>query len=436
MAKVCYASTGSNTAPYETWAKAATLFETALAAATAGDDIQVDMTAIASADAELSGSKTWTVPTGATVHIGTQSGADGITLGDMGTTYWFGNSTVGRQVTLLGSCRVLGGLTIRQHGSSALQFNQVDGNFFDIEKLTFWNSSTSASGSAQIGTNNNSRTRIGTLVLKWDRTSGSFTSGLGVANKVEIGDLQVISAGVTLSGLIDDRAGTLAELKVLTGDISQIGSGSVLVNDAATGTLSVYLNNVILPASYVPLASQTQPAAGAEVTLTDCSVSGGGTVPFLYANAYGDIRIDTGIYLTAGAAGHSAKITTTSICTPVTPFWTPWFREYKAAATVNLSSEVLRDGSASAYTDAQFWKETLTKETSSSVALTARTTRSTGTNIPAGADTGSWTGESGTAWSGEITIDSVVLAEDGFVQQRFGAGVASSVLYVDIGPIS
>jgi hypothetical protein len=107
----------------------------------------------------------------------------------------------------------------------------------------------------------------------------------------------------------------------------------------------------------------------------------------------------------------------------------------KAAATVEPKFEVLRDGSATAYTDAEFWMENLSKITASSVNMTFERTRGTGTDIPAGAGTGSWTGEDGTAWSGELTIGSTVLEEDGYVLSRICAAVASSTIYVDPGAV-
>lgn len=434
MAIVCYASTGSNTSPYETWAKAATSLATALAAATSGDTVQLDMANVASGDAELAGNITWEVPAGVTLHIGTQSGASGITTGTMGTTYWLGNSTVARVINFRwiagGTGRIVGGLTVRNYNAMPTMFSAAASDVH-ADTVMMWNGGT-GSAVAAIGLAE-ANIYIGSLTVRQDDTTPTAGT-LNMQGRVEIGSLTLTYAG-TISGLFDST-GADSDVLVHGGNISDIGSGSAICGDHTAGCANIVLHNVVLNASFAMLASQTNAnKASVQLTLQDCS-SSGSAVPFAYADACGEVRVDTGIYLTAGVYGRSAKITTTANCGPTNPFVTPWFKEYKAAATVNLSSEVLRDGSASAFTDAQFWKETLTKETSSSVLTTARTTRSTGTSIPAGVGTGSWTGESGTAWSGEITIDSVVLAEAGFVQQRFGAGVASSTIYADIGPVS
>lgn len=434
MAVVCYASTGSNTSPYETWAKAATSFAAALAASTAGDTVQVDMANIASGDAEIAADTTWLVPAGVTIHIGTQSGASGITTGIMGSTYWFGNSTASRiaRIDCIGSCRLIGGITLRATTASTRLNLRTVGSLI-ADEVYMWHANTSDNAWFDIGSVE-TFTQINKLTLRSDDTAGSFAQFNG-SGQIIVGYLLASFASAPVFGFIDSTNGEL-NLHVHGGDISGLGSGATLMGNMTANTAQAYLNNVILPASFVMLATQTNAdLASGHLTLHDCS-SSGSAVPFVYANACGEVRVDTGIYLTAGAAGYSAKITTTAKCSPANPFWTPWFNEYKTAATVNLSSEVLRDGSATAYTDAQFWKETLTKETTSSVVTTLTSTRGTGTNIPAGAGTGSWTGEGGTAWSGEITIDSVVLDVDGFVRQRFGAAVASSTIYVDIGPIT
>jgi hypothetical protein len=228
----------------------------------------------------------------------------------------------------------------------------------------------------------------------------------------------------------------IADLTVLGGDLSSAGSGAALVGDSTRGPQWFRFENVVLPASFVMQASQTNAkhGASAHTVVSNCS-SSGSAVPFAYADVFGELRVDTGIYLTAGIASASWKIATTAACSPANAFCTPWITQHKAAATVEPKFEVLRDGSATAFTDEQFWMENLSKLTASSVDTTLTSTRGTGTNIPTGAGTGSWTGEGGTAWSGELTVGSVVLEEDGYTQSRICAGVPSATLYVDIGAV-
>lgn len=438
MAVICYASTGSNTSPYETWAKAATSLATALAAATSGDTVQLDMANVASGDAEVSGTTTWTIPAGVTLHVGTQNGASGITTGAMGSTYWLGNSTTGRTISIacgLGT-RIVGGLTLRQHGSSNLSFNTSNNGALDADSLYGWHSATAATGVTNVGAAANGVTSIKEFTHRCDRTASSIAK-LQCFSYIEIGKLTVIAQGGATSGtngLLDDAGSAAGLVIVHGGNISDIGSGSSIVGDAASGTVNFILDNVILNASFAMLATQTDKSAGATLTLRDCS-SSGNAVPFAYANALGEIRMDTGIYLTAGLAAASWKITTTADASEVSPFRSPWIDEYKAAGSVTPQFEILRDGSATAYTDAEVWMRTLAKVTASSVDTTLFSTRGTGTNIPAGAGLGAWTGESGTAWSGKLSQGSKTLTGDGFVMSQICVGVASSTVYVDPGQV-
>jgi hypothetical protein len=103
--------------------------------------------------------------------------------------------------------------------------------------------------------------------------------------------------------------------------------------------------------------------------------------------------------------------------------------------------EILRDGSATAYTDAQVWGEFSAKVTSGSTQATFYNDRqaladwaagTTASDQAAGAGLGSWTGESGTAWSGKVDSGSTITpAENGHIRGRVVVGVASSTFYVN-----
>ena len=428
MALVCYASTGSNTSPYETWAKAATSFATALAQCSANDTLQLDMANVASADNDI-GANVWTVPANVTIHVGTQSGASGITTGVMGTTYWIGNDTTAATLRLRcsGPARIIGGLTMRNAGSGQLFLNDAAPGSLVADTMRLWNSDTSAGGFVTIG-HLESHTHVGKLTLDINDSSPVWACNLG---GYCVFDEFYLQQAAKSGGIFDSV--TSCEMYIHGGDLSAQGSSGVLGDDYTSGCAQIYIENTILPTSFVALATQTNGShAGVRMTLRDCS-SNGSSVPFVYADALGEIRIDTGIYLTAGISGSSWKITTTSNCSANNPFSSPWIAEYKTSGSVEPKFEVLRDGSTTAYTDSQFWMETMAKVTSSSVKATLHTTQGTGTDIPTGAGLGSWTGESGTAWSGEITQGSITLDSAGYVKSRIIAAVASSTIYVDPG---
>ena len=65
-------------------------------------------------------------------------------------------------------------------------------------------------------------------------------------------------------------------------------------------------------------------------------------------------------------------------------------------------------------------------------ALAAFLAGTAGTSQAAGAGLGSWTGESGTAWSGKVDSGaSVTPAETGYLSGRVCVGAASITVYVD-----
>jgi len=211
-----------------------------------------------------------------------------------------------------------------------------------------------------------------------------------------------------------------------------------LVTDSTTQTFLVKLINCKLPAGLTYFATQTaQNQAAGEVWLHDCAV-GDTHGLFAYANPQGSVVSDTGIYFTAGAAGQSWKIVTTANCNYYTPFETPWFGYYNSDISTAIAPyiEILRDGSATEYQDDEVWIDVLAKVTSGSTQSTLYTDRmillGSDNAQDNGAGLGSWTGESGTAWSGKIGLGSTITpAEVGHIQARIVVGEPSVTVYAD-----
>lgn len=121
MANYFVASGGSNTSPYDTWAKAATSLATALAAATSGaDNVIIQYNAVPSADAELAADTTYTVSSGVSVIAASNDGGSAWTPTAMGTGNWIGNSTTNRGLIMSGGATAyLYGLTLRVSGTTS-----------------------------------------------------------------------------------------------------------------------------------------------------------------------------------------------------------------------------------------------------------------------------------------------------------------------------
>jgi len=137
MATYFVNSAGTNTAPYDTWTKAATTFATALAAATSTNDvIKVHYTHTE----ELAADTVFTFNASLSVICVDKDSSDALTV--MGTGAWIGNSTLNRSVTMLGTNRNLYiyGLTLRTAGTTAdsLSLSTGDGLSIVYDSCYFW----------------------------------------------------------------------------------------------------------------------------------------------------------------------------------------------------------------------------------------------------------------------------------------------------------
>lgn len=229
-----------------------------------------------------------------------------------------------------------------------------------------------------------------------------------------------------------------AHLTVNGFDMSHLDATTpTLIADSTSQTFVARFVHCKLKSGLAYLATQTATnAAAGEVWLMDCH-SGDTHGIFAYATPMGSVVSDTGIYLTSGAAAQSWKITTTANCSFYTPFEAPWLGYYNSTlSAVTPYIEILRDGSATAYQDDEVWIDVLAKVTASSTQSTLysdhMTLLGTPANQAAGAGLGSWTGESGTAWSGKIGLGaSITPAEVGHIQARIVVGEPSITVYAD-----
>ena len=136
MATYFVASGGSNTAPYDTWAKAATSLQTALTAASStGDIVVIQYNAVPSTDLESASSLTYTFSANITVMAASNDGGSAYTyqaMGDPSFVNWLGNSTQNRipNINYNGVLR-LRGITFRCAGTSfvAMFFGSVAGGW-------------------------------------------------------------------------------------------------------------------------------------------------------------------------------------------------------------------------------------------------------------------------------------------------------------------
>ncbi len=438
---VCVASTGSNTSPYETWAKAATSFQTGLTqASTTGDEVRFDTANVPAADKENAADVTYTLAGNCRIICGTQSGASGITPAAMGTATWIGNSTANRSVLLAGAFRAyIFGLTIRTAGATAdsIGWGASDDVHYEAEQCYLWNGNSNASAFLRLG---HSAANSANCYLKFTTCTfrlGAVAQAIRIAANVEMVDCSLSSAGTApttsvFNGSDSSDAGG-GRLTAIGCDWSYGGS-CPLVGDVARPAQLFEFIQCKLGSGYTMLAAQTATnKSSGQVWVRDCA-SGDDHGLFGYADAMGSVVSDTGIYYTSGAAGQSWKVVTTAAASFSTPFVTPWISRYYTAQTTTPRLEILRNNSTAAYQDNEVSTERMAKDTSGSTKSSFASDRmavgGSAANQAAGDGLGSWTGEGGSAWSGKLDAGSVVLAEAGYVAMRFVFGAPIATAYV------
>lgn len=440
MATYFVAAGGSNTSPYDTWAKAATSLQTALTAATADNDIVViQHDGVPSTDSAMSGNTAYTIQGSiALIAASADDAATAYTPTPMGTANHIGSSSASRQITITSAAdkRIyIYGLTLRNAGTGDAN-TSITGSLgaqFVMDQCYFWLGTTGSSARLVFG-NAGSGPEIELRGCTW--RFGATGQRLRF-NSTTCLDCVLSADGSAPSTLID-HTGELRGTAVLVGcDISHC-TGTI-VGNSNHNNLAI-LERCKIGASVIPLAAQTSnpTRASAAVLLLDCA-SGNTQGFFGYYDALGQVTSETGIYFTSGAAAQSWKIVTSENASFWTPFKTPPIDLYHTGTSaITPYLEVLRDGSTTAYQDDEIWAEFAAKVTPSSTKASFYNDRKnidtdvSAANQAAGAGTGSWTGEAGSAWSGKIDSgSSFTPAVVGAISAVVYVGEPSITVYVD-----
>lgn len=430
MATYYVSDTGDNGAG-TSWATAKQTLAGAIALATAsGDVILIDKDH--TGDNALAADTTWTVLNNISILVVDKDSSNA--LAEMGTAAWLGSSSASISVTLTGAYSVrTHGLTLRNAGSGIkfLALAAADGSHFETTSTYLWLGNTNASSSIGFGsTTGNSYISAKNLTVRFGATGQIF----GPRSGADIYGLTVSSAGSSPTVLF---VGARGLVRVFDSDLSHCGANTIVGSHSSSIATSYELYRCKLGANYVALATQSPANKGAAtIMLHDCS--SGDTHGILhYADAFGSVVSDAGIYYTTGSAGQSWKVTTTASSSAAAPFATPWIAAgHSGTSSITPRLEILRDGSSTAYQDDEVWSEWAAKVTSGTVIGTSYSDGmpllGTPANQDAGAGTGSWTGENATAWSGMCDSGAAFTpAETGEILARLVVGEPSITVYVD-----
>ncbi len=432
MADLYVASTGSNTAPYDTWAKAATTPLTATAAAAAGDTIyQHAETFVITVDNVyvLAAGVRW-------ICTNDKANEPPQTLSTAGMID--GSATSSVDIAVQGGPAYIYGLQFKSGSpgtTSTLAFANSDFDSITLDSCLFHVSGSGGGSYCLFGATSTVRTEC--RLINCAAKFGTSSQGIYIGGRVWFeGGVYPDPTGAVPTALFEStiRATGFWATGV---DFSNQTSGTMFAAIAAGVSPTFILSQCKLGAATLSAALIV---AGSETYLYDCS-SSDTHYKFAHYNYLGSTTGSTSIYANDGAEYNLAGDKTSWVVagnantSRGAPYYSPWFSRYnEATAAITPGIEVLRDGSASAFTDIEVWSEWMLKTAGGSPLATLYSDYggrlSSGTNQGAGVGLSGWTGESGTAWSGRLECPSVTPAEIGHISARVVVA-GNYTVYVD-----
>jgi len=367
-----------------------------------------------------------------------------------GTTGYIGHTSLGRSIATAGAFRVYWyGLCFRTAGSagSIISLNTTaDNSHHEFESCYFWQGDTSASAGIGIFFGSGSGGNIYVKTSGCRFRLGASVQRITIQAQVEIVGGSIVAGAVltTVFSITMTNVSVIGTAIVSGLDLSSISTTATILANLAVGPGRLQLDNCKLPASWTGawLATQTTTnKGGGAITAFNCS-TGDTHYEFAYADPFGVLTAVTTPYFDTGAKydGTNAvcwKIVTTANCSYYTPFVSPWIEKYHSGTSaITPYLEILRNDSTTAFNNDQVWGEFSVQATSGSVLPVFKNDRkaleASAASQANGAGLASWTGESGTAWSGKVDSDtSVTPAEIGMLRARVCVGATSTTVYVD-----
>lgn len=405
MADFYVKASGSNTAPYDTWAKAATSLATACAATANGDRVFMDsamVEAVTATTAYSLGAKTVVVSTADTTNMPPTTVDAGATIDSTAT-------------------------------ASAIQIRTIAGIYYGMH----WK--TGNAGATQTQRHNGKhysstfeRTYAGDLSFDQIRTENCiFVNGAGVTTKISpanswywksVNDSFFATGGVPNPVFL--RGG--GSLEIVGGDLS--ACNTEIMDDWYGSESIMTLVNCSLH------ASATFPNGGT-VETNECRVfncaAGDNHYAMSHKDYWGSTNVLTSKYVTADGASYDGTnkacwvVAGSTRATVNHPYKSPWIEVYHdGVAAITPYLEILRDGSATPYTNAEVWVEFSYQGNTGSTKASFVNDSSGILGTPANQTnsalaTTDWTGAGSPAWSGKVApTASITPAEIGPLMAR------------------
>lgn len=435
MANLYVKASGSNTSPYDTWAKAATTLLTATAAAAANDTIYMDnaMNDVITVDT------TYTLAAGVTL-ISTSD-----TTNAPPQTYATGakvsSTTAGVDITLAattGRYAVYGMTFAAATGTSTANITlnvTGDGSSARFYDCTFQLAGTG--GSSRISWMNNSLQRTHLEFYGCTFLFGSTSQSVNVSQPAKLYNCTFAPTGSVPTTLFTNLL--YVSYTYLEGCDLSTCSGTLFAaaGDKAWATLV----NCSLHTSATIINASNTDETYLEANLYNCN-AGDNHYAFAHYNGLGSTTISTSIYANDGAQYDGSNrlswvVAGTSNATYSYPYISPWIDVYHSGTSaITPYLECVRSGSSTAYNDDEVWSEWSYQGTAGSSKASfvndKRALLGSAAAQTSSSKTGSdWTGENATSWFGKLSPTSTITpAEIGYIRARVCVA-GNHTVYVD-----
>lgn len=435
MAMIHLNTTGSNTSPYDTWAKAATSWATAQAGMAAGDTLVVDKaftTAVAGINLTFPGT-----PANPNLIIGgTPAATSGLSDSATGAAMTTSNTTF----VCNGSYRMKSITLLSTSGSSHdMTICGASGNVQVYDTCAF-NHGSGGSSTIYIGATGSSQGSYA-LIRNSSFKLGSTGQTININNKIDIDGFAFTTGGSTpTTGIFTlASAAHTSELNCQSLDLTLAGVGVILVVAPAFGGCHTVFRDVRLPASWSGTLAGTLKAGNRIEMWNGDNANTNYRCKILdYAVT---INESTSIYVTAttvAGTSLSYKCDTTANCSlaSVGKMALAPILVNQSSGTYTVTVEIARDGSATPYLNSDVWLEieylgttssTLGVVTDNACDLVTFVT-SGGSNATSSSAT--WTGLSGTNNKMKLQV-TITPKKPGYILPRVCMAKASSTFYVD-----
>lgn len=445
MANIYVSNAGSNTAPYDTWAKAATTFATAYGAESAGDAIYVSSThsesatgatqtiALAGTNASpnkiIVGSTAAAPPTTSGTGIVISTGAGAYNISITGSSYFYGmifkagvGSSTNAWISLCGS-------------TSATQTQTYQNCEFWIS--TSYNSSNSYISLMPYTVGYANKCELINCSVKFAQTSQTMTIASGGLHWNGGGFVAGTAAITTMFTNLDRYGGSLIE----NCDFSAGAAAMNIYNVSSShGSGTHVMRNCKLPASWSgSLVTGTLVGIGLRFKMHNCD--SGDTNYRLWEQDYaGSVVQETTILRTGGASDGTTSISWKMTSTanaewPSITFYSPEIAVWSdTTGSKTVTVEFLIDSATTLYTSDVFMDVSYLGTSGYPLGTSDLDSRAdplvTTTECTTGCGVANWSGDGAGAKSYKL-VSTITTAEKGWIIARVGLSKASTTIYVD-----